>query len=524
MNSSPKIAWSIVLIILFAHVCFQYYLLLDVANGRYTYHVDNAWRALSAYKWSKSPFITYNPVRFPLEFALYGTVLKFWHDIPLALATVTIAFSTGIVFLIFLLTRFLFKDDRGAIVASLFAAFIPSALLGSIGCMSEIIMCFWILGGIYFYLRFEGALFSPESKPSWGRLYASSIFFLLASAQRAEGWGFVICYLALLIILYWKMRKQTGIPLSPLTFHLLICAVISVIFIPFYMIYAHQRAGQALRFVDHYLSDFARQGEVAPRLLVYPLHLFRLEPLLVLLGILGILCIFKVKKTLLIKYLLFLGLAFTGYELSDLIVGADVAPTRAMFIVAFLLCPLTGLSWHRLWSKQKPLGYLLLVIILINTGFNISKAIPPVRDYTHWEGDIDILGKYLKRMDSSLSPGENILVELGDRWAVPSEYYLFYYVPERLTFDKGGAWCPAWKKVLFTRNFRETYLGFPEKMREGDTDSLFDKPEAELEQVLRNGRVSFVVTTSEAGTRKMSKLCRRQEKIGRYTVFIPDQS
>ncbi len=519
MKSSFKIAGIILLIILFVHVCFQYYLLLDIANGRYSYHVDNAWRALSAYKWSKSPFITYNPVRFPLEFALYGTVLTFWHDIPLALATVTIFFSAGIVFFVFLLSRVLFKDDRGAIVASLFAAFIPSALLGSIGCMSEIIMCFWILGGIYFYLRFESSLFSPESKPSWGRLYAASVFFLLASAQRAEGWGFVICYLALLGILYREIRKQTGIPRGHRIFPFFICGVISVIFIPFYMIYAYQRTGQALRFVDHYLSDFARQGEVAPRLLVYPVHLFRMEPLLVLLGILGILCIFKVKKKLLIRYLLFLGLAFLGYELSDLIVGADLAPTRAMFIIAFLLCPLAGLSWHRLWTKQKLLGYLLLVVIMINIGFNISKTIPPVRGYAHWEGDVDILGTYLRRMSSSLSPGENILVELGDRWPIPSEYYLFYYVPERLTFDKGGAWCPSWKQVLFTRNFRDTYLGFPEKMREGDTDSLFDKPETELEQVLRNGRAAFVVTITEAAGRKMGMIFQQKKQIGQYTIF-----
>lgn len=520
MAQKSKIAWGIFILILFTHVCFQYYLLLGVANGRYSYHIDNAWRALSSYKWSQFPFVTYNPVRFPLEFAIYGTVLKFWPNIPLALATTNIAFSTGIIFLVFLLTRSLSKSAGAALVASLLAAFISRALQASIGCMSEIIMCFWVLGGIYFYLRFEKSSVSKPGAPLWASLYASAVFFLLGSAQRIAGWDFLACYLILLIILYLKNRAQASELFSCFRNHLLICAAISILFVFFYIIYAYQRSGQLLIFANHYRLAFKKYDQLIPRYLIYPLHLFRLEPLLILLSVLGIFISLKVKRIILKKYLLFFALSFIGYELIAISIGADVySPARAVFIFAFMLCPLAGLAWEWIRSKNKVLGTILLGVILANLGFNLPKSIRPVHDYAKQEGEIDSVGRYLRRLDPSLSEKDNILVELGDKWPVPTEYYLFYYIPERVAFDRGGAWGPGWKKVLFTRSFKETYLGYPEKMMKGSNDSLFDKPKPELEKLLRDWSVPLVVTFSDEASQKMTEIYQEKKQIGKYRIF-----
>lgn len=140
---SNRRVWVLILLIVSAQLLLQYYLLFRLAGGRYNYHVDNLWRAVSAYKWAQSPFFTWDPAKLPLEYALYGSALKFWPKPLTVIPTVNILLGGGVVIFVFLLGRLLLGSSRGAVIA----AILPAFLQLSIGKMAEVPMAFFIMGG-----------------------------------------------------------------------------------------------------------------------------------------------------------------------------------------------------------------------------------------------------------------------------------------------------------------------------------------------------------------------------------------
>lgn len=512
--SNPGVLLSL---IVFAHLAFAFFLLEGVAHGRYSYHVDNAWRALSAYQWSRAPFITYDAVRFPLEFVLYGSFILLWTNIPAALATLTLLFSAGCLVLVFLLARLLTGSVRSGVLAALTAAFIPQQLLASVGVMSEVMLCFWVLGGLYLYLRCiegSGNRFRPMV------LYGSSIFFLLASAQRIEGWWYVTCYLILLVL--WRLRRHRK-KTSPIkSAHLVFAAVASAVFIPVYIFYAHLQEGMyfhASRFLSFYIDALVYHTYPGPRILIYPLFLFRLEPVLFVMGILGLALMLVNTESARTTYILFFALAFLGHQVSSLIVGSPANPYRPMLVLAYLLAPSAGFFWLILARKLRWAGMVIAVVVVINSLLNLRQPVKTVRDYVVEEGDIDLVGRYLRKRVKEWGSDVNVLVELGDRWLIPSEYYILYYIPEQAAFDKVGRWEIRWREVLFPRTFDEVYLGFQFEDAEKTNDSILDKPARELARIFVDRGVEAVVVTSPGYEAKLEPFFLKSVQLGRYTVM-----
>lgn len=511
-----KYSILVLAIIISCQIFFQYYLLFQVAEGRYKYHVDNLWRALGAYKWSLSPFFTWDPAKLPLEYAIYGLALKIWPDIPLTLASVNIFFSAAITVFIFLLGARLSGSEGGGLISAFSAAFIPSFLLLSVGIMAEIIMILFLSSGFYFYFLFRDTLDSPDSPPGWSILYLSAICFLAASATRPEAWFFTVAYLFLLSSLFIRRTNRSD-GMTRGRIHIIISFLTAFLFIPAFLIHGYLVRGNPFHIISYYGSTPLSSRQLPPRLIVYPLILFKTAPLpSIFLAVALCLAVFK-KLRAGRQYILSLAIAFLLLTLSSLIFFSYL-PERAAAAYAVLSCPLGGIIVSRVGKKNKTLFVSLCVLIVFYTFFIIPGAVKPIQKYHDTvikEGDYDKVGRFLKSIKPQLENDEVILVELTDEWR---EYYLFYYLPDNLAFDKSGKWCRPWRRTLFPTGFHKVYLGY-EKMTLDKSFSLFDLPIKELSKLFKEKRVGIIIARSPEIISKMEELFQHKIRIGDYILL-----
>lgn len=511
ITSQNKIAHLILSLVIILSIGFQLYLLFGITEGRYAFHCDCLLRAISAYKWAQDPFITFSPRRFPLEFIINGSLLKIWPNIVLALPLVNILFTSGILIWIYAITRLFSKRFLTPFLAVIPATLFPPLIQSSIGCLSETILIFFIMGAFFLFFKFNISLLSRR-KIYYPLLYLSSFSLLLASATRVEGWFFVILF----ILGGCSLWRETKLhPESKLKIHLILSMVLGTLFIWPWLVYSalSNWHGHPLHvFIVYSLALEKTQNQLTP-LLRYPITLFKINPVFIILAL--ILSIFTFfKKSLPRKYLLAVLLAFIGYLISALLIGTSYLTSRTILIVAILLCPVTAIGIERIFQKKAFWGGAIAIILMAGCFSMIHPLITELRQYQQCEGHIDILGKKLKKIAGELSKDDKILVELGDRSGIPIEYYLYYYCPERLTWDKAGYWCREWRLALFPRSFSETYLG------KGDSINLFKENPEEFKKTLKENRVNVIVTFSSSARDKIPTVFQSVDSMGKYTIWV----
>ncbi|MBI3552382.1 MAG: glycosyltransferase family 39 protein [Elusimicrobia bacterium] len=153
---------------------------------------DSAERVVLAYSWARHPTFFIQPSAWlPLFFWIYGTLLKLWPDPLWAPTILTVAVSNLCLLPLYGICRLIGGGREGSLLASCAAAFMPLSLLAAGQPYFDPIFAFFILSGIYAWLRSEDA-----TRSAW---HAASVAAMAAAAlTRMEGWLFVAAWIALL--------------------------------------------------------------------------------------------------------------------------------------------------------------------------------------------------------------------------------------------------------------------------------------------------------------------------------------
>ena len=523
---------ALILILLIAAQAAWAVCLLKLSDWRYPYHVDCIYRAMNAYKWSCAPFFTWDAAKFPLESWIYGGALMICNRIWLVLPAANLAFAAGIGLLLYRLSRVFSGESRSALLVLPLCLFIPDFLLATVGVMGEIILAFLVLAGLTCWIDFR-----RDSR--WGRLYVAALFFLLASAIRPEGWLFVAGFLGLVGL---AASADKGLPQNR-RIHLIAAGAFAAAFIPVFLIYSLKTTGRFYYFMQHYVEGLPISGDkvlvwgnvplpfVLPRLWRYPYFLFRLQPVLIVLGIAGAVIILAEKRRWGKEYLGFLLVAFALFLLKAVLVGTSYTPGRTILFFAFGLAPPAAVFLKSLINRRRIFGGLAVVLVAGQVWLNFPDALKRMEHYRTWldhTGRIDLLALKVLKLDKSLaflSGGTNVLAEVGTLDPIPAEYNLFYYFPENLTFDRASHVSYKTRKDLFVRPFDQTYLGLGAERIKPRGPSLFDWEIGEIGDILRTRNVRAVITHTEENTKKMESLTgSRPIEVHKYRLFLLEDS
>lgn len=521
-----RLAAAILLILIAGQLLWGFHL-LKRSDGRHAYHVDCVYRVMNAYKWSRAPFFTWDPARLPLESWIYGGALMVWSRIWLALPAVNLLLAAAGGLLAYRLGRNLAGDRRAALLAAALGFFIPDYLLAAVGVMGEIILATILLAGFLLWLDYRRTAKLP-------RLYSAAVLFLLASAVRPEGWLYVAVFGGLLFFAAFEKGAR-----PERRKHLLAAGAIAAAFIPVFLVHSATTTGRVYYFMQHYYDGLPISGDrvlvwgnvplpfVTPRLLRYPYFLFRLQPLLVVLGAAGAALLLAGKRRAGKEYVCFLLAAFLLHSLKAGLVGTSYTPARTMLFFALGSVPLAAVVLGKLFRIRTALGWAAAALVAGQIGLNFSEASGRVEHYRNWighTGRIDRAARKVLLIDSYsgfLRRGVNVLAEVDALDPIPSEYNLFYYFPENLAFDRASHVSYKTRKDLFVRSFDQTYLGRGEERIEPRGPSLFELDETALKEVLTEHNVGVVITHTGESTRKLESLTGRKPiEVHKYRIFL----
>jgi hypothetical protein len=167
-------------------VCFLHAILFDI--NFYAISADESGRTLDAYRWSLD-HTRLSDVWLPYSAFETGSMLKLWKDLFLVPRIICVFWGLCVLAALALFSFELFKDERVTMVTLLLGSIFPPVLVLAHVPLPEITFIFFIILGMYFYLRWgnTGSSFA---------LILFSFCLALSSTIRYEGWIFVFVFVS----------------------------------------------------------------------------------------------------------------------------------------------------------------------------------------------------------------------------------------------------------------------------------------------------------------------------------------
>lgn len=162
-------------------------LFFGTAQGVYYWSGDYPTRVLIAEQWSRRPFWGLaGTIWLPVSTYLTGTVLRFWPDTGASPAVFHMLLSTAALGFAYGIARELWDDEWTALAAAVWTGLnVPLTLLSMAGGASELDYQFFLLGGVFFWLR--------RRRTGRGEdLWAALALLSLAGGTRHEAWCFML--------------------------------------------------------------------------------------------------------------------------------------------------------------------------------------------------------------------------------------------------------------------------------------------------------------------------------------------
>jgi hypothetical protein len=162
-------------------------LFFGAAQGVYYWSGDYPTRVLIAEQWSRRPFWGLSgTIWLPVSTYLTGTVLRFWPDTGASPAVFHMLLSTAALAFVYGIARELWDDEWTALAAAVWVGLDSwLTLLSMAGGASELDYQFFLLGGVWFWLR---RLRTRRGSDLW----ASLALLSLAGGTRHEAWCFML--------------------------------------------------------------------------------------------------------------------------------------------------------------------------------------------------------------------------------------------------------------------------------------------------------------------------------------------
>ncbi|MBI5603280.1 MAG: glycosyltransferase family 39 protein [Deltaproteobacteria bacterium] len=495
-----------------------FFLLIIYKSGFSGASGDDFFRALITYEWKYDPFLfstafgAMSVLWFPTHFWITGSLYTLTENLIFSMvSTSIIANILGLIFLFFL-AKILFNSIT-AFLTLLLVAFLPWQIWLSLSMTEMIYYCAALIGAFLFFL-----LWQKEERFSW--LVTTSLFFLIATMFRPEGWIFAGLFTLWILLDYF--RKKDNRPLSLKT--TVLAVTLSLLFIFVWLLHNWMEYGAPVYFlkfsktiIQTHLGLHGMAAQI--KNLQYPFLMFLISPPLFLITLLSLFFSFKTFNPDQKKYLyLVLSQLLLMMIASVYGVGTKAAPQRYVLINVVLLAPFAAFFLSQLWEKKYGKN-LLIGMVSILLLINCFKAFHFSSRYQNTAN----VGKYLKTCfeQGQIRSEEQICSELtfrvlNKKMNLPEQEYLV------LSSEHAALAAYSEKPGNFLFNIVKQRQKIIDQtalpLDTGTLSNLF-----EINQFLAKNQVTRIVLKDRELMELIPPGYVIEKMIGNYTVFARDR-
>ncbi|MBV6477901.1 MAG: hypothetical protein HGGPFJEG_00646 [Ignavibacteria bacterium] len=473
--------------IIFLSVVKVLFQLLVINSGYRWLSADDFCRTVKSYEWLQRPVID-SGVWLTPHFWINGFFMIFIKDL-FAAATLTNLIFSGISLIYFYnLTRMVFGTGN-AFYSSLIFCFFPFQVWLSISGLPESIFFFFVIGGIYYFIRWK--FYGAKNI----NLILASVSFAFSNVFRYEGWLFSVVFVLLVLLDILKEKKVTG-KIAKNFF----MSLISFSTIAWWLIQNYIDHGNIFFFAEETTKIFKEFNTAGflQRLVQYPTFIFFIAPLTTFFSLKSAFEALKSPGITKAKiFLLFNLLELILLTLQAILgTGGTNMISRYIVINSLLLIPF---AVEQIFEFRKMIAvFILTVIIVVNAVWSFFYPQP-------FREDTFEVGYLLKDIQSK---GE--LTETGKIYFEEIQGYFDVFAIQALSNNPS-------KFVLgdFPANKSVEKKGRKSKK----TDSEDELNILELKKYLEKNNINIAVVKSDSYTDKLKKLSLRNEEIGDYKIF-----
>lgn len=473
--------------LLIVKLAFQFAILY---SGYRWLSADDFCRTVKSFEWLQQPVVN-SGVWLTPHFWINGIVMYFVKDLFTAALIVNVFFSSLTLPFFYKAVEMAF-DRKTAFFSSLIFCLFPFQVWLSISGLPESIFFFFIVAGIYFFMkwRFEGRLTVY--------LFLSSFSIAFSNGFRYEGWLFsgVLVLLTMLdILVERKITKKTIKNLA--------VAIVPFTVIAWWLIQNYLDHGDPFFFAKETTKIFKEFNTAGffQRLVQYPTFIFFIAPLTTFFALKKAFDSLKEPGITPVKvFLLFNVLELLVLMLQGMLgTGGTNMISRYIVINALLFVPF---AVSQAFEFRKPVAATMLgLFLLVNIIWSFYYPQP-------FREDTFEVGKMLRDLESGAEESDDRKIYFEevegyfDIFAVqalsnnPARFVLGHFPTENAkTIRKGGR-----------RN----------RKSEEDLNIL------ELRNYLSRNKIKVAIVKSDSYSEKLRKLSFKNEDIGDYKVFYID--
>lgn len=355
-----------------------------------------------------------------LWYYIGGIFYKIFGNTMLASRLATVIFGSLTILLVYLVTKKMFNSERAALIAGFFIAFSPMLIKSTLPEM-DIAVSFFTLFSLYFLLLYFD---SKSSK----HLALASIMISVATMVKLYALFFAFSFLIFIIYKELKSEKDTKKIINrTLVFGVVLIILVLPSLIHNFLLYKNEgftdliftnilklgaekskefyswSAGW-MAYTDYGGFLFGNQKNFPPTpipgALIVLGFLFRGDPLLFILGFLGLIFIFKINR----DYFWFFIIIFVP---AFIYLGAQIPMAKHLIWALVIIAPYSGKICEELILKLKSidLKYILLIILIFNL---IYLGMPKDVVHSHFYGE-SAYGKLVEYKENNI-PEDSIVV------------------------------------------------------------------------------------------------------------------
>ena len=480
--SSPVVIISIILFIklLFQVILFQ--------SGYRWLSADDYCRTVKSFEWLQKPEIS-SGVWLSPHFWINGFFMIFIKNIIFAAAFVNIIFSSLTIIYFFKICDICF-DRKTAVISSLIFIFFPFQVWLSMSGLPESIFIFFVISGIYYYLKWE----LNDLKKSY--LLISSILIGLSNVFRYEGWLFSLVLIFLVIYRIIKNRNFNKAAIS----YILISAI-SLVTIFWWLLQNYLDYKDIFFFAKETANIYEsyNTAKFLQKFIQYPIFIFYIAPITTFFAIKivwdtlrkknnRIIRVFIIFNTLELLLLMIQGLLGTG--------GTNMI-SRYIVVNALLFIPI---SVYQIFKFRKSITIIIVsTITIINIIWSFYYPQP-------FREDTFEVGYFIRHhlINKNFKEDEKVYFE---------EIEGFYdtFAVEALSNEP----------LKFILGNLPTTISNIEKPKGKKGNKLSDEEIniLDLKSYFQKNKINVAIVKSDGYSDKLRKMNFRMEEIGDYKIF-----
>ena len=488
-------------------IIFQFIVL---GSGYRWLSADDYCRTIKSFEWLQHPEIS-SGVWLSPHFWLTGFFMLFIKDLFWASTTVNIIFSFFTLIYFYKAVELSFNKFIAYFSALIFC-FFPFQVWLSISGLPESIFFFFVVAGVYYFLKWK------KSDYNYTYLLLASISFALSNCFRYEGWFFSCTFAFLVLLDYFRNRKNPEQKDTKILIKNILIASISGITIIWWFVQNYIDHKDMLFFAKETTKIFEQfdKSSVYQRIVQYPTFILYIAPLTTVFGLKKLYDSLRNKdkeNSLLIYFALFNLIELVLLTIHGMMgTGGTNMISRYIVINALLFIPFAVQQAY----EMKRIFALILITLFVVINIIWSFYYPqPFREDTFEVGNL-LKNQFEK---DYIKPEGKVYFEEADGyfdiWAIKT----LSNRPSNFELGNLDTLIVHGKRRLAEKN-PEVKKAKPKSKVSQDDINILD-----LKTFLEENKIQIAIIRSEGFNEKLKKLSLKNEEIGDYKIYyITDRS